>query len=138
MYQFHCLNPIASKGLDIFDENYRKSDTMEDCNAILVRSAKMHDMQLPSTVSVIARAEDGVNNIPVKEFQDLIRDSEYAHINLMELKKQLKRQGYTICSTGRYDRTVHNSAMGKAEKVMSFSQKAITTLPELPETEAKE
>ena len=77
-------------------------------------------------------------NIPVKEFQDLIRDSEYAHINLMELKKQLKRQGYTICSTGRYDRTVHNSTMGKAEKVMSFSQKAITTLPELPETEVKE
>lgn len=67
MYQFHCLNPIASKGLDIFDENYRKSDTMEDCNAILVRSAKMHDMQLPSTVSVIARAGAGVNNIPVKE-----------------------------------------------------------------------
>lgn len=77
-------------------------------------------------------------NIPVKEFQDLIKDSEYDHINLMELKKQLKRQGYTICSTGRYDRTVHNSAMGKAEKVMSFSQKAITTLPELPETETKE
>ena len=67
MYQFHCLNPIASKGLDIFDENYRKSDTMEDCNAILVRSAKMHDMQLPSSVSVIARAGAGVNNIPVKE-----------------------------------------------------------------------
>lgn len=67
MYQFHCLNPIASKGLDIFDENYRKSDTLKDCNAILVRSAKMHDMQLPSTVSVIARAGAGVNNIPVKE-----------------------------------------------------------------------
>ena len=65
MYQFHCLNPIASKGLDIFDENYRKSDTMEDCNAILVRSAKMHDMQLPSSVPVIARAGAGVNNIPV-------------------------------------------------------------------------
>ena len=67
MFQYHCLNPIAQKGLDIFDDNYKKADTLDDCQAVLVRSAKMHDMELPESVAVIARAGAGVNNIPVKE-----------------------------------------------------------------------
>ena len=67
MFQYHCLNPISAKGLEIFDENYRKSDTVADVDAILVRSAKMHDMELPKSVCAIARAGAGVNNIPVKE-----------------------------------------------------------------------
>ena len=53
--------------LDIFDDNYKKADTLDDCQAVLVRSAKMHDMELPESVAVIARAGAGVNNIPVKE-----------------------------------------------------------------------
>ncbi|MDO5136170.1 MAG: phosphoglycerate dehydrogenase [Eubacteriales bacterium] len=67
MYQYHCLNPIADKGLAFFDDNYRRSETLEECDAILVRSAKMHEMRLPTTVAAIARAGAGVNNIPVKE-----------------------------------------------------------------------
>ena len=70
MYQYHCLNPIAQKGLDYFNENYRKSDSMEGCDAILVRSAKMHEMTLPESVAVVARAGAGVNNIPVKEYAE--------------------------------------------------------------------
>ena len=31
MFQYHCLNPIAQKGLDIFDDNYKKADTLDDC-----------------------------------------------------------------------------------------------------------
>ena len=67
MFQYHCLNPIAQKGLDIFDDNYKKADTLDDCQAVLVRSAKMHDMELPESVAVIARAGAGVNNIPVEK-----------------------------------------------------------------------
>lgn len=67
MYQYHCLNPIAGKGLGLFDEQYKKTETLEDCDAILVRSAKMHEMELPENVKVIARAGAGVNNIPVKD-----------------------------------------------------------------------
>ena len=67
MFQYHCLNPIAQKGLDIFDEGYKNSDTIDGCQAVLVRSAKMHDMELPESVAVIARAGAGVNNSPVKE-----------------------------------------------------------------------
>ena len=63
MYQYHCLNPIAEKGLAIFDDSYRASETLDDCDAVLVRSAKMHDMELPQSVAVIARAGAGVNKI---------------------------------------------------------------------------
>ena len=65
MFQYHCLNPIAEKGLGLFDEEYKKSEDLQECDAVLVRSAKMHDMELPESVKVIARAGAGVNNIPL-------------------------------------------------------------------------
>ena len=55
------------KGLGLFDEEYKKSEDLQECDAVLVRSAKMHDMELPESVKVIARAGAGVNNIPVKD-----------------------------------------------------------------------
>ena len=55
MFQYHCLNPIAEKGLGLFDEDYKKTEELEGTDAILVRSAKMHDMELPESVKVIAR-----------------------------------------------------------------------------------
>lgn len=67
MYNIQTLNKISSKGLDLFDNNYSISDNIEGADAILVRSAKMHDMDLPDTVKAIARAGAGVNNIPVEE-----------------------------------------------------------------------
>ena len=67
MYQYHCLNPIAAKGLDLFGEDYKKIETLYEADAVLVRSAKMHDMELPEGVKAIARAGAGVNNIPVMD-----------------------------------------------------------------------
>ncbi|MDO5337515.1 MAG: phosphoglycerate dehydrogenase [Eubacteriales bacterium] len=67
MYQYHCLNPIAKKGLDFFSEQYKKIEDLEGAEAILVRSAKMHDMELPKSVTAIARAGAGVNNIPLQK-----------------------------------------------------------------------
>lgn len=67
MYQYHCLNPIAERGLGLFSEEYKKTDSMEEADAVLVRSAKMHDMELSENVKAIARAGAGVNNIPVSE-----------------------------------------------------------------------
>ena len=67
MYQYHCLNPIAAKGLDLFGEDYKKTETLYEADAVLVRSAKMHDMELPEGVKAIARAGAGVNNIPVEQ-----------------------------------------------------------------------
>ena len=70
MYQYHCLNPIAKKGLELFSDSYRMTDGVEQADAILVRSAKMHDMELPECVNAVARAGAGVNNIPVKELAE--------------------------------------------------------------------
>lgn len=65
MTKVNCLNPIASCGLDLFSDNYEMVNDVEQADAILVRSAAMHDMELPESVVAIARAGAGVNNIPL-------------------------------------------------------------------------
>ena len=70
MYQYHCLNAISDAGLEVFDENYTKTETMEHADAVLVRSAAMHDMEFDETLKVIARAGAGVNNIPLGKCAD--------------------------------------------------------------------
>lgn len=66
MYNIKTLNKISPYGLDLFDHaKYRCSDDVENPDAILVRSASMHDMELDASVVAIARAGAGVNNIPI-------------------------------------------------------------------------
>ena len=65
MYKYHCLNPIAACGLEQFDGNYEKTENVNEADAILVRSAAMHDMEFSDQLSGIARAGAGVNNIPL-------------------------------------------------------------------------
>ena len=65
MFQYHCLNPIAGVGLNQFTSDYAAVDKAENVDAILVRSAAMHDMQFDSELKAIARAGAGVNNIPL-------------------------------------------------------------------------
>lgn len=66
MYKYHCLNPISAVGLDQLDENYVNVETAKGTDAILVRSAKMHEMEFDKNLKVIARAGAGVNNIPLE------------------------------------------------------------------------
>ncbi|MBR1471292.1 MAG: phosphoglycerate dehydrogenase [Lachnospiraceae bacterium] len=66
-YQYHCLNPIAAVGLDRFDGQYTKTDDVNTADAILVRSAVMHEMELPAGLKAVARAGAGVNNIPLEK-----------------------------------------------------------------------
>lgn len=65
MYQVHYLNPISSKGTALWTEQYEKTEQMENADAILVRSASMHDMEFPETLLAVSRAGAGVNNIPL-------------------------------------------------------------------------
>lgn len=66
MFQIKTLNKISPSGLDRFDrKNYTYGDEVEAPDAILVRSASMHEMELPSSLKAIARAGAGVNNIPL-------------------------------------------------------------------------
>ncbi|WP_294406453.1 3-phosphoglycerate dehydrogenase family protein [uncultured Ruminococcus sp.] len=66
MYNILTLNKIAAVGTDKFDKAaYTVSDNTAEPTAIMVRSAKMHDMEMPESLLAIARAGAGVNNIPV-------------------------------------------------------------------------
>lgn len=70
MYRYHCLNAISNVGLEVFDENYTKTDVLEEADAILVRSAAMHEMEFAPELKVVARAGAGVNNIPLTKCAD--------------------------------------------------------------------
>ena len=68
MFRISTMNKIAAVGLDRFDrENYEVAGELNRPDAIIVRSAKLHDMEMPDTLKAIARAGAGVNNIPVAE-----------------------------------------------------------------------
>ena len=68
MYNIKTLNKISNVGLSKFDkEKYACGDNIENPDAIMVRSASMHDMVLPESLLAIARAGAGVNNIPVDD-----------------------------------------------------------------------
>ncbi len=70
MYKYNCLNPIAGVGLDLFSDEYTKVDELKDADAVLVRSAAMHDLELPDSLLAVARAGAGVNNIPLDKCAD--------------------------------------------------------------------
>lgn len=65
MFQYTCLNPIAAVELDNLTEDYTKTEDFAQADAVLVRSAAMHDMELSDKLCAIARAGAGVNNIPL-------------------------------------------------------------------------
>ncbi len=65
MVKYACLNPIAACGLDLFPAAYEKTDDFAAADVALVRSAAMHDMDLPESLLAVARAGAGVNNIPL-------------------------------------------------------------------------
>lgn len=70
MFKIHTLNKISSKGLNELGGNYEITEDLNASDAILVRSAKMHDMTLPDSVLAIARAGAGVNNIPIDAYAE--------------------------------------------------------------------
>lgn len=65
MYKYHCLNPIAKVGLERFTPEYAATADISEADGILVRSASMHEMELPENLLAVARAGAGVNNIPL-------------------------------------------------------------------------
>lgn len=65
MFQYTCLNPIAAVGLDNLTKDYKQTEDFAQADAVLVRSAAMHDMELSDKLCAVARAGAGVNNIPL-------------------------------------------------------------------------
>lgn len=65
MNYIHCLNNISTKGTNLLPDEYQLTDDVDQATGILVRSAKMHDMEFSDNLLAIARAGAGVNNIPL-------------------------------------------------------------------------
>lgn len=70
MHKIHCLNKISPVGLAKLPKDYEICEDINAAEAILVRSAAMHEMELSSSVLAVARAGAGVNNIPLDKFAD--------------------------------------------------------------------
>lgn len=70
MFKYTNLNPIASIGLDLLSDDYQKVEDIKEAQAVLVRSASMHELELPEGLLAVARAGAGVNNIPLDKCAD--------------------------------------------------------------------
>ena len=71
MYSVHCMNNISPAGLEKLYSSFSPAKTLEGADAAIVRSANMHDIELPSSLLAIARAGAGVNNIPLDRCSEL-------------------------------------------------------------------
>lgn len=67
MYCIHYLNAISPEGTALWRENYQITENLERAEAVVVRSAVMHDLTLPKGLLAVARAGAGVNNIPLEK-----------------------------------------------------------------------
>lgn len=65
MYKYYCLNPISAVGLENFTDEYVPVSDMKGADAVLVRSAAMHELEFDKSLKAVARAGAGVNNIPL-------------------------------------------------------------------------
>ena len=70
MTKINCLNPISKVGTNLLKSNYEITDKFEEAEAVLVRSAAMHDLDLPESLLAVGRAGAGVNNIPLDKCAD--------------------------------------------------------------------
>ena len=70
MFQIHYLNKISQQGTALWTEDFALTDDMETADGIVLRSANMHDMELPENLLAVARAGAGVNNIPLTSCAD--------------------------------------------------------------------
>ena len=67
MKKIAYLNPISEKGTALWTEDYEKTENVAEADAVMVRSAAMHDMEFSDNLLAVARAGAGVNNIPLNK-----------------------------------------------------------------------
>ena len=65
MYKIKTYNKISKSGLEVFDDKYTIGDEVENADGAIVRSAALHDEEIPASLQAIARAGAGTNNIPI-------------------------------------------------------------------------
>lgn len=70
MIKVSCLNPISKVGMKLLPDTFGTTDNLAEADAVLVRSAAMHELELPEGLLTVARAGAGYNNIPVEKCAD--------------------------------------------------------------------
>ena len=103
MRRIHCLNNISPLGTALLTEGYALSDTLEGADGALVRSASLHDVELPESLLAIARAGAGVNNIPLERCAEegiVVFNTPGANANAV---KELVLCGMLLASRGIVD-----------------------------------
>ncbi len=112
-------NRIDEKGLDLFDDSYEYSENMSKEDAILVRSASLHEYDFPSSLLAIARAGAGVNNIPIEQCSEkgiAVFNTPGANANAV---KEL-----TLCSLFLASRDIKNAILweDRLENIDGFAK----------------
>ncbi|AFA49568.1 phosphoglycerate dehydrogenase [Acetobacterium woodii] len=123
-YKIQTLNNISKKGLKILSDNYTVLDQPENPDAILLRSFKMHDMDLPASVKFVGRAGAGVNNIPLDKCSEkgiVVCNSPGANANAV---KELVIAGMLISSRKVVDGIEwSNTLVDKGDEVPALVEK---------------
>lgn len=123
MFKYNCLNPIAKIGLSHFDKTYVKCDDINDADGVLVRSASMHEMELPDNLLAVARAGAGVNNIPLDKCAQkgiVVFNTPGANANGV---KELVIAGLFLASRGIVDGINWVSSQAGVEDVAKLAEK---------------
>ena len=123
MFKYNCLNPIAKIGLSHFDKTYVKCDDINDADGVLVRSASMHEMELPDNLLAVARAGAGVNNIPLDKCAQkgiVVFNTPGANANGV---KELVIAGLLLASRGIVDGINWVSSQAGVEDVAKLAEK---------------
>ena len=103
MTKVNCLNPISKLGLNKLNDNYEIVDDFKDADVALVRSASMHDLDLPESLLAVARAGAGVNNIPLDKCAEngvVVNDDGTMVINKLNVNQLVQTEGDELILNG--------------------------------------
>ena len=136
MYKIQTLNKISAIGLNDFPrDSYEVATDINNADAILVRSAEMHGMELPSSMKAVARAGAGTNNIPSAELAEkgiVVFNTPGANANAV---KELVILALLISSRPviAANKWVNTELAGKGDEISALAEKGKSkfTGPEL-------
>ena len=125
MFKIQTLNEIDPKGLSLLSpDSYEASSEIENPDAIVLRSHKMHGMELPPSLKAVARAGAGVNNIPIDECTEkgiVVFNTPGANANGV---KEMVIAGLMLASRDIIDGAIWvRSLIGKGSKVPAIIEK---------------
>ena len=92
MYQYHCLNKISPKGTALWTENYQKTENAADADAIMVRSAAMHEMEFSPELKAVAEQLSKKAKATKEEAQKILKEEGYSEEDFTEDSTEESRE----------------------------------------------